>query len=299
MARRESLSAKQLVATYNPTLGRHALVEPEEWVVVGPLVRQLAEPFTRLKGGQIRDYLRAATKLCAFAARHDGELSVTGVLEQRVIEGYLRQVPRGAKDDEPYLWRLAREHKVVPAEVPVRHQVGRRARLRPYEDHEVATLLDEARAQSTENRRATLFAIVVLGAGAGLVREYVRDVCAHDVHRHGSDVFVRTTNRCAKVLEGFEDDLDELVALRPKGRLLGSAQAKFITVEAHRWLDGRHGIPHLSVDRLRASYVNRLLRSPASALDVLDWTGLDSSNSLRDYLTGSERTIACPRETQR
>lgn len=291
-------SPAAIVRQYNPAIGRHHLVSPEEWKRIGGLVRQMAQPFTRLAGQQVRDYLRAATKLCAFALRHDGVLSVKAVLAPRVIEGYLRQVPRGARDEEPYLWRLAREHGTVKPDRPVRHQVGRRELKPPYSDQEVAALLEEARAQSTPLRRTTLLAIFVLGAGCGLVRESVRDVCASDVHRHVDGVFVRANGRCAKVLDEFESDLAELVALRPTGRLLGDAQARFTTVQAHTWLDRRRGIPHLSVDRLRASYVHALLRSRATLLEVLAWTGLQSTHSLWRYVTQLERPSACPLEAR-
>ena len=296
MTTSQTTAPADIVRRYNPAIGRHHLVSPEEWKRIGGLVRQMATPFTRLGGQQVRDYLRAATKLCAFALRHDGVLTVKSVLAPRVIEGYLRQVPRGARDEEPYLWRMALQHKTVAPGAPVRHQVGRRELQPPYSDQEVATLLEEARAQPTTLRRTTLLAIFVLGAGSGLVRESARDVCASDVHRHEDGVFVRVPGRCAKVLDGFEADLEELIALRPTGRLLGDAQARFATVKAHQWLDGRSGIPQLSVDRLRASYIHSLMRSHATLLEVLDWTGLRSTHSLWRYVEQTVRPSSCPLE---
>ncbi len=298
MGTKTTATPADIISRYNPAIGRHHLVSPEEWEAIGALVRQMATPFTRLSGQQVRDYLRAATKLCAFVLRHDGPLSVETVLAPRVVRGYLRELARGARDEEPFLWRLAREHGTVAPDAPVRHQVGRRELRPPYSDSEVATLLEEARAQSTPLRRTTLLGIFVLDAGCGLVRESARDVCARDVHRHVDGVFVRAHGRCAKVLDEFGADLEELVALRPTGRLLGDAQARFTTVQAHRWLDGRRGIPHLSVDRLRASYIQSLLRSRATLREVLAWTGLQSTNTLWSYMTQLERPSDCPLEVQ-
>ena len=287
--------AQRLVNTYNPALGRHHLMTPSEWEQVGELVRRLVTPFTDLRGEQIRDYLRAAAKLCVWVLRLDGEMSTESVLTTRVVEGYLRSVPQGAPDEAPYLWRLAHRHGVANDVAPSARQVARRPLTSPYTSQELATLLAEAQAQPTELRRATLLAIIVLGAGCGLVRESSRDVCAADVHQHADGMFVRSASRCTKVLPEFEERLSELTRLRPSGRLLGAVQPRFVTQQAHRWLDGRSGIPHLSVDSLRARYIVAALHSSATVLEVLAWTGLRSPAALWRYAEGLEGPSTCPR----
>ncbi len=296
MPRPRPLRTDEVIATYNPAIGRYPLVTSQEWAQIGALVREIVAPFEVLKGEQIRPYLRSATKLAAFVLRLDGELTVQAVLSPTAIRGFLRQLPVGAPDEEPYLWRLAREHGTVAEEVPVRHQIGRRALKGPYSVEEVEALLSAARAQSTELRRANVLAIVVLGAGAGLVRNGARDVCATDVHEHVDGVFVRAAGRCARVLPEFEGPLNELVRLRPTGRLLGPAQVKYATVMAHRWLDGRRGIPRLSVDRLRASYLTTLLRSSFTLLEVVAWSGLTTTDALWRYVNMLPGPSSCPRE---
>ena len=299
MPRPRALRTDEVIATYNPAIGRHHLVDAQEWAQIGALVREICSPFERLKGEQIRPYLRAGTKITAFVLRQGGELTIETVLAPRTIEGFLRQQPVRAQDEEPYLWRLARAHLTVGAQAPVNHQIGRREPKAPYNLEEIEALLSAARAQSTELRRLNVLAIVVLGAGAGLVRASVRDVCASDVHRHEDGVFVMTLGRCARVLPEFRDDLEELVAARPKGRLLGTAQPKFSTVKAHQWLDGRRGIPRLSVDRLRATYIVTMLNSAVSIHEVMSSTGLHSWNALARYATYRPRMSTCPLENGR
>ncbi|HET9090389.1 MAG TPA: hypothetical protein VFN54_08875 [Acidimicrobiales bacterium] len=299
MPRPRALSTSEVIATYNPAIGRHHLVSPAEWALIGALVREIAAPFEYLKGEQIRPYLRAATKLTAFVVRLEGELSVEAVLAPATIRGFLRQLPVGAPDEEPYLWRLARAHGTMAPDAPVRHQIGRRSLKAPYSAEELEALLMAARTQSTELRRANVLAIVVLGAGCGLVRESVRDVCASDRHEHEDGVYVRAAGRCARVLSNFEEGLDELVRLRPSGRLLGPAQVKFSTVKAHQWLDGRRGIPRLSVDRLRASYVVTMLSSGFTLREVMQWSGLTTFEAMSHYVMMLPSPSTCPREDVR
>ncbi len=296
MPRPSPLTTVEVIETYNPALGRHHLVTPVEWAQIGDLVREMVGPFEYLKGEQIRNYMRAATKLAAFVLRLDGELTIQGVLSPTAIRGFLRSLPAGAQDEEPYLWRLARAHGTVATDVPGRREIPRRALKPPYSAEEVEALLSAARSQSTKERKANILAIVVLGAGCGLVRAASRDVTAIDVHQHSDGTYVRAPSRCARVLPAFEDVLDELVRLRPAGRLLGPAQVKYATVMAHRWLDGRRGIPRLSVDRLRASYLTTLLQSNFTLLEVMAWSGLKTSDALWRYVNMLPAPSGCPME---
>ena len=293
--RPRSLRTAEVIATYNPAIGRHPLVTPMEWAQISALVHEIAAPFAQRKGEQIRSYLRAATKLTAFVLHLEGELTVQAVLSETVIRGFLRQLPAGARDEEPYLWRLAIKHRTVAATAPVVHEIGRIELKPPYSAAEIQALLGAARAQRTELRRLNILAIVVLGAGAGLVRQSVRDVCAADVHEHGDGMFVRAAGRCARVLPEFEEALSELVRLRPKGRLLGPAKPKYATVKAHEWLDRLHGVPRLSVDRLRATYIVALLSGAVALNEVAASTGHQDWAALVRYATFLPPPPACPR----
>ncbi|HUX05502.1 MAG TPA: hypothetical protein VMV53_11450 [Acidimicrobiales bacterium] len=295
MPQRDSRSAAAIIETYNPAIGRHHLVSPAEWRAVANVVREAVAPFGHLRGEQIRDYLRSMTKLAAFVGRLEGEMSVAAVLAPTSIRGFLRNQPAGVRDEEPYLWRLARAHGTVPVEAPVRHQVGRHDLKAPYATKEIEALLLAAHSQPTELRQLNVPAIVVLGAGAGLVRESSRDVCASDVHRHEDGVFVRARGRCAKVLPAFEAELEELVRRRPKGRLLGTAQSRFITAQAHQWLDDRRGVPRLSVDRLRASYLIDLMRRGHTLVEVMAWSGLKTTDTLWRLASHLPVPSTCPR----
>ena len=294
MPRKDRLTPTELLERYNPALGVHHLVTPSEWSAVGDLVREAARPFTRLAGEQVRDYLRAMTKLTAFAHRLDGPLTVEVVLAPWTIRAYLDSVPAGARDEAPYLWRLAREHQTVEPDAQVRTEVGRRPLSPPYTVGEVDALLATARALGTRLRRTQLLAVVVLGAGCGLVRQRARVVTAADVHPHDDGLFVRAAGSCSKVRSAFESDLAELRALRPVGPLVGPPRSTGTTHQLHAVLDGRRGIPHLSVDRLRATYLDALLRGEASIVEVFAWSGLKNYESLARYIEQLPPPSACP-----
>lgn len=296
MPRPRPLRTAEVIANYNPAIGPHPLVKPREWAQISALVHEICAPFGHLKGEQIRPYLRAATKLTAFVLRLEGELTVEAVLSPTAIRGFLRQLPGGVPDEEAYLWRLARKHGTVPTAAPVRHEIGRHELKAPYSAAEIEALLSAAQAQPTELRRLNILAIVVLGAGCGLVRQSVRDVCAADVHEHRDGVFVRAAGRCARVLPEFGEALRELVRARPTGRLLGPAQPKYSTVKAHQWLDRLHGVPRLSVDRLRATYIVALLSGVVALNEIAAATGHQDWTALVRYASFLPPPAACPRE---
>lgn len=248
MPRHDRLSPTQTIQSYNPALGRHPLVTPKEWAAIGDFVREAARPFASLAGEQVRPYLRAMTKLAAFAHRLDGELAFDIVLAPSTIRAYLANLPSGVVDEEPLLWRLALEHGIITPDEPVRRTVGRRPLMPPYTNADIEALFLAARTQSTKLRRTNLLAAVVLGAGCGLVRSGARDVTAADVHSHDDGAFIHTQGRCAKVRDSFECPLKALTDSRPEGRLLGPVYRSGSTTNLHQLLDNRRGVPRLSVD---------------------------------------------------
>lgn len=278
--------------SYNPALGRHALVSANEWKAIGTIVREAARPFTKLAGEQVRPYLRAMTKLAAFVHRLDGELAFDVVLAPTTIRAYLAQLPTGVPDEEALLWRLALEHRTISADEPVRRSMARRVFKPPYTDADIDALLFTAQTMSTALHRTNLLASVTLGAGCGLVRDGAREVTAAD--RHSDGVFVHSNGRCAKVRESFVQQLDDLVCLRSEGRLLGPRYKAGSTTYLHKLIDNRRGIPRLSVDRLRATYIMALLNGEANLAQVIAWSGLRDVGSLRGYVELTEPTSCCP-----
>ena len=296
MPRKEPLSPVETLESYNPALGRHALVSAKEWKAIGTIVREAARPFTKLAGEQVRPYLRAMTKLAAFVHRLDGGLDIDVVLAPATIRAFLANLPSGVIDEEPLLWRLALEHGIITPDEPVRRTVGRRPLMSPYTSADIEAFFLAARTQSTKLRRTNLLAAVVLGAGCGLVRSGARNVTAADVHSHDDGAFIRTQGRCAKVRDSFECPLKAVTDSRPEGRLLGPVYRSGSTTNLHQLLDNRRGVPRFSVDRLRTTYLYALLNGEANLAQVIAWSGLRDITSLTGYVELIAPTSCCPRE---
>jgi hypothetical protein len=268
---------------YNPAKGPSPCVTPAKWLELQPVVLDGIGPLAHLATHTLRPFLKALTRLALFAQQHGYEMSVEVLLSPALIEAYLVTVRTEAKDPAPYLWRLSESWGLARAG-DSHPGLARPDYGAPYSEDEMAALLLAARNQCSPHRTATLLAIVVLGAGCGITREAAREVTALDLHQHDGAWFVRTPKYCARVREEFLPLFYEATELRPSGRLRGEMAHDYVTVVASTWLYQRRGVPALSVDRLRATYVCTLLSDGASVLDVLAWSGLRSAEALDGYL---------------
>lgn len=289
------LDTAAFVKAYNPAKGDRAATTAEVWKVIRPFVVGSVKPVTELRPNSVRPFLTALTHLATFAHRHGYDLKREVVLAPAMIQAFVAKLPKGSPDYEPYLWRLSKEWGLTPDATQVSDGVARPVYLTPYSDDEIQTLLFAAQNQSTEQRRATLLAIIFLGLGCGIVRDAARDVTASDLHQHDAgEWFVAAAGRCAKVRDGFVELGLEVVALRSEGRLRGKRNPDDVVSAAAVWLRRRRGVPGLSADRLRANYICALLLSKTALVDVLAWTGLRSCEALDGYLPYLTATSTCP-----
>ena len=268
---------------YNPAKGPRSRVTTAQWLTLRPAVLEGIGPLTHLAKHSLRPFLQALTRLALFAHERGYEMSAHVLLSPTLIEAYLATVSNKAKDPAPYLWRLSDSWGLGGAG-DAHPGLARPDYRGPYSQDEMAALVLAAHNQSSPHRTATLLAIIFLGAGCGITREAAREVTARDLHQHDDVWFVRTPKYCARVREEFRPLFYEVTELRPSGLLRGEAAHGNVTVAAARWLSSRRGVPALSVDRLRATYVCALLGEPVSVVDVLAWSGLRGAESLGGYL---------------
>lgn len=267
---------------YNPPKGPRSLVTTAQWLTLRPVVLGGIGPLSHLAKHFLRPFLQSQTRLALFAHEHGYEMSAQVLLSPTLIDAYLATVHDEAKDPAPYPWRLSDSWGLAGAGDS--HTGLARPDYRgPYSQDEAALVL-AAHNQSSPHRTATLLAIIFLGAGCGITREAAREVTARDLHQHDDVWFVRTPKYCARVREEFLPLFYEVTELRSIGLLRGEAAHGNVTVAAARWLSSRRGVPALSVDRLRATYVCALLGEPISVVDVLAWSGLRGAESLGGYL---------------
>jgi hypothetical protein len=228
-------------------------------------------------------YLRAMLLLAIWADDNGYGLTLDEVLGEDLVWSFLKQQDFGAIDYEPYLWRLALARHPISDEAARRASIPRPKYLEPYSDDELEQLVRFASSLTNKNRRETLLTIIVLGAGCGIVRTRMAGVTAKFIHRHGDETFVAVGEHCAKVSPDFVALLTDVATFRSSGPLVPSRNGN-LTQHATAWVKGRRGVPELSVDRLRATYVVRLLNDGTSLMDILEWTGMKKVEALQGYL---------------
>lgn len=278
---------------YNPALGRHAFVTPTKWQCIRPVVIEAVRPLEALTADYVRPFLIAMVRYVDWADELGYPLELARILDPRLIDAYA--ATPGSKDVElKMIWRLSCEAGITPSSEMKRARSSRRGYAPPYPPGEVVALIRAARAQATAYRRVTLLSVIVLGVGCGIVRESASDVSAADLHSHGAEWFVRTPTYCARVRPEYLSVLREVVAARPEGRLRGNGSARNLASRAKVWLDPQRGVPELSTDRLRSTYICELLAT-SGLTQVLAWSGIESLNSLQRYLPYvAEHTEGCP-----
>ena len=266
---------------YNPALGRHAFVTPEKWQRIRLVGIESVQPLRSLTANYLRLFLIAMVRYVDWADNLGYPLELARILDPDLITAYA--VTPASKDAEvKMIWRLSCEAGIAPSSEMKKARSNRRSYASPYSPAEIASLVNAARAQATTNRRMTLLAVIVLGAGCGVVREGANDVAASDVHLHGSDWFVRTPTYCARVRPEYVSTLKEVATARPEGPLRGQADARNLFSRAKEWLEAQRGVPQLSADRLRSTYICDLLAT-SGVYQVLSWSGLESLQSLKRY----------------
>ncbi len=282
-----------LIENYLPVKGTQALVKPAQWKRVQVLVKDAVAPFASLHPTALRPYLRAMLLLAMWADDHGYQLERDVVLSENLIWAFTRQQPFGVFDYEPHLWRLAAAHHTLSMAAKRRGKIARPSYLAPYSDDELTKLVSFANNLTNEHRRETLLTIIALGAGCGISRSRLRGVSAKSVHLHQGETFITSFDLCAKVSKDFVPLLHEVVRFRASGPLV-PVRGSNLTAHAAEWTKQRRGVPVLSGDRLRATYIVALLESDAATLDVLRWSGLKRIEGLQGYLPYvTSRTRTC------
>jgi integrase len=232
-------------------------------------------------------------RLCAFALELGYDLDLAILLDDDVVASFAATQATGRADALSSLRALATLHGYAPAPTPLGYT--RRPSALPYSAGELEALVNHAAHLSTANRRLTLSLIVHLGAGAGVVRSSLCEVTANDLHHHETGLFVRTTLGCRYVLESSRASLQALAQQRPEGLLLGAADPSNVVSRAAEWTRGRKGVPQLSVDRLRATYLERLL---VVSLPVVEALASIQVKDLRPMKRLDSAVISCQQTTE-
>jgi integrase len=207
--------------------------------------------------------LFAAGKLGTFAIAVGLELVPETVLSPSLIERFivteaaaLGPATRRTLRSNLRFLSAACSTNAPPAPVPLSRE---RAKA-PYSPAQIDAYLALADAQPTPARRARLFGLVALGAGAGLMGADLRAVRGSDVMARSGGVIVCVAGgrpRVVPVLARYHDRLLAAAHFAKTGYVIGgySASRRNVTSGLVASVAGGMDLPALDVSRLRATWL--------------------------------------------
>ena len=239
-----------------------------------------------------KNLLWAAGKLADYAVSLGLELTPGVVLHPSTAERFTRCAPglsgaarRTLRTNLRFIGR-----RVVPQFYPADVPLPRERSKKPYSPAEIDGYLALAGAQPTAARRMRAAALVCLGAGAGLIRSDLRNVCGADISCRSGGVIVQVRGpraRAVPVLSRYQDRLLAAAAFAGTGLVCGGAGPgrRNITSPLIAALDGGGGLPRLEGSRLRATW----LAGCAEQLGLATFmaaAGISCSQRLGDLIAG-------------
>ena len=241
-----------------------------------------------------KNLLWAAGKVADYATGLGLEAVPEVVLHPSVTERFTRCGPglspvarRTLRTNLRFIGRRVVPH-LYPADLPLPRERAKE----PYSLAEVDGFLALADAQPTAGRRMRAAGLVCLGAGAGLIRNDLRDVRGRDVACRSGGVVVRVRGnrpRAVPVLGRYHVPLLEAARFAADGLICGGTDPgrRNITNPLISALDGGTGLPRLDTGRLRATW----LAGCAELLGLATFmaaAGISCSQRLGDLIAGLE-----------
>lgn len=286
------------IAGYYPLKSTTPLCSKEEWERIGPFVRETVSRLSYLAPLGVRQYLTAMTRLATWADREGLELDRETLLSSPVVEFYVSTMTSSQKDYRSYLRRLGREWGIEVA--PTTKSYARSEYQPPYTLQEIRAFLTFASAMSNQLRRERLSAVVLLGAGAGIVRGELRGIDRDAIHEHDGVLHVSVAGRCVPIRPELQEAMADFVSwCSTDGPFLSGKPGSNITAPVGSWVEGRAGLADFSVDRFRAYFVCAHLREGTGLLELMNLTGFSGPDSFGPYVdmcdlppAGCDRTKA-------
>src|SRR3984885_4997302 len=209
-----------------------------------------------------KNLLRAAARLAGYAVPLGLDPAPEVLLHPSVIERFAAHAPgltgvtrRTLRANLRFLAR-----RVVPQLAPADTPLPRERAKAPYAPAQIDGYLALAAAQPTAARRMRAGGLVCLGAGAGLIRADLRQVCGTDICCRSGGVIVEVRGarpRPGPVLARYHDVLLASARFAGSGLVIGGTDPARHnrTTPLARSLAGGAGLPRLDTSRLRATWL--------------------------------------------
>ena len=288
MPAKKPVTTAQVIARYEGFRGHSAPATKEQWEKIAPVFALAMAPLASGSVSGFRKHCAHFVRLGVFCLEMGAPLELAVILRSDIVEAFVATQSTGEVDARSALRRLAGLHGLDTEDDELGYE--HREPQDPYSPAEFEALLAHAAHLSTEHRRVTMGIILHMAAGAGVVRGDLSVATASDLHEHASGLFVVTPHGCRYVLESSKDALLALAAKRPEGLLLSHGDPTNAVSRAAIWTKGRKGVPVLSADRLRATYLERLLAVELPVAEALSSIQLKNLGRLHP---GSARLATC------
>lgn len=281
----------EVINGYHPKAGRGPA---EVWPEIGPFVREVAGRLHNMTPATMRVYIQAIAYY-AFSAYESGlpldvEVIFTPTRVERFIETKTAHlVPSSRATRRAALAKVGREVTKKAPWVPPGREFAMSQLSPPYSNPEVEQFLQMAGQQSTPFKRRVATAQLCLGLGAGLRGNEYLSVGLADLALNG-DVFVvdvpGARARKVPIHQRYADVLLGIGGEHPEEPFI----APLNSADPGDRLDRILRLPHYSkvarptTNRLRTTWMLRMLRSGCNLSEVLYMSGLQGTKSLIDLV---------------
>lgn len=284
------MSVEARLASYDPSRGRPVLCSAQEWALLRPHLLVLLGVLPA--GKDAKQSLTAALRLLVWASRQGLDLTPAALLSHAVIEAFTASLESAHSTYRAALRRLASLHGVA---LPAPAVAYERARAHaPYTPAEITALLECAKNFTRPLRRRRLLAVVLLGAGCGIVGDDLFGLDASCVHTVDDSAHVHTATRCVPALPEFQHDLIEYAAWYGEGPFLKATPNRNMVSTTAAWMADRSGVPALRSERLRSYFICSHLERGTPAREPLAICGLKRFDALDGYLAHLAPVAPCP-----
>ncbi|MGO4652278.1 hypothetical protein AB4068_11335 [Arthrobacter sp. 2RAF22] len=281
----------EVIANYRPNPGK---IPDEVWAVIGPFVRDAATRIGDMAPDTAKNYIHAISYYVFWAYELGALLDVEVVFTPSRVERYIKTatehlVPASRATRRASLGRVGR---AVTRRAPWQPQ-GREFQMHqlqaPYTSSEVELFLQMASQQSTPFKRRVATAQLCLGLGAGLqAREYLSVGLEHLILHDEVFMLDIPGERARKVPmhQRYVDPLLEIGEKFPTEPFIAPLTEAGPGDRLDRILRSPDypGIKRPTTNRLRTTWLTRMLRSGCNLSEVLYMSGLQGTKSLIDLV---------------
>lgn len=276
----------EAVDNYTP---RKSVCPDETWATIAVQVRAAVK--ATVAEGTAKSAISHCSTLTGllvwFLAQGHQEVDLSVALSGDSIEAYSETLERNRATLRSRLRRISKGNGYDPT--PTRKAaVSRRDLQPPYSPQELDVLWAHAATLKNDAVRLAVRTSIALSAGCGFrVRDLIT-VDVTDVHVHpgrsGDDVLhVRANGRCVPVRPECVQWLQEVIAERREGLLIGPQSGNSAIRRSSQWVKPTPGVPAFSIFRLRSTWMCAQLVAGIGALELVARSGAGSLDGLDEY----------------